>query len=347
MKLLPFGHCLALAAFALTGLLNADAALARAEYKIATGPEQGTAFRVGRDLGKWVAPAADLDLTALPSDGSLENIQRLRYEVGVKFALVQSDVYQSLLDRAATGDRAAEQLIRPLRIILPLYDEEIYFVARADAPFNYVHEIRDQRINAGPQKSDSALTAATVYRALFGERIGEDRISNFSNEEALIRLVTDKSVDVVVLVAGQPSKLLADMKPEAGKYIKLLHVDPKAPDSVKVAKGYSTQIIRAANYPHLLTDDVPALAVKSVLVTYDYDVKNTQSNMIRFARSLCQNFARLKQEGHAKWQHVNLELPSLPKGWSYYPPVEHELRSCGKNSRAKMPGKRPNAVRRQ
>jgi TRAP-type uncharacterized transport system substrate-binding protein len=208
MKLPPVRHCLGLVALGITCVFNTDAALARAEYKIATGPEQATSFRVGRDLGKWVAPAADMDLVALPSGGSLENIQRLRYEAGVKFALVQSDVYQSLVERAATGDKPTEQLIKPLRVILPLYDEEIYFVARADAPFNYIHEIKDQHINVGPQQSDSALTAATLYRTVFGERITDDHVSNFSNEEALIRLVTDRSVDVVVLVAGQPSKLL-------------------------------------------------------------------------------------------------------------------------------------------
>ena len=87
--------------------------------------------------------------------------------------------------------------------------------------------------------------------------------------------------------------------------------------------------------------------MKSILVTYDYDVKNTQSYMSRFARSLCTNFAKLKQEGHAKWQQVSLELPALPKGWSYYPPAARELRSCGKNPRAKTPAKRAAPVKRQ
>ena len=34
------------------------------------------------------------------SAGSAENVQRLRHEPGVKFALVQSDVYQAFLDQA-------------------------------------------------------------------------------------------------------------------------------------------------------------------------------------------------------------------------------------------------------
>jgi TRAP-type uncharacterized transport system substrate-binding protein len=43
----------------------------------------------------------------LPSAGSAENVQRLRYEPGVKFAMVQSDVYQAFLDLAASGNAEA------------------------------------------------------------------------------------------------------------------------------------------------------------------------------------------------------------------------------------------------
>ena len=47
-----------------------------------------------------------------------------------------------------------------------------------------------------------------------------------TNEEALVKLTVDKSLDVVVVVAGQPAKLLVDMKPEARQLIKLLKFDP-------------------------------------------------------------------------------------------------------------------------
>ena len=59
-------------------------------------------------------------------------LDRLRYKPGVKFALVQSDVYQAFLDQAAAGNKEAGNIIRPLRVIMPLYNEEIYFVVRAD-----------------------------------------------------------------------------------------------------------------------------------------------------------------------------------------------------------------------
>src|SRR5580765_1223666 len=73
MTLLRFALALALwLAFA-----HADSAVA---YKIVTASERGTYIQIGRDLAKFVAPDAEIDLEVLPSVGSAENVQRLRYE---------------------------------------------------------------------------------------------------------------------------------------------------------------------------------------------------------------------------------------------------------------------------
>ena len=77
------------------------------EYKIVTASERGTYIQIGRDLARFVAPDAGIKLDVLPSAGSAENVRRLRYEPGVKLAMVQSDVYQAFLDQAAEGNAEA------------------------------------------------------------------------------------------------------------------------------------------------------------------------------------------------------------------------------------------------
>ena len=155
------------AAFSVHGTL----ALAAAEYKIVTASERGTYIQIGKNLAQFIAPLADIELEALPSAGSAENVKRLRYEPGVKLALVQSDVYQAFLDLAASGNAEARDMIRPLRVIMPLYNEEIYFLVREDSPMNYVHEIRNAKINAGELGSGTALTTTTLYRLMFNTPI--------------------------------------------------------------------------------------------------------------------------------------------------------------------------------
>lgn len=312
-----------------TGLVcHASAAIAAVEYKIVTASERGTYIKIGRDLAQFVAPSADIKLEALPSAGSADNARRLRYEPGVKLALVQSDVYQSFVDLAAGGNAAARTLIRPLRVILPLYNEEIHFVVRADSERNFIHEINNAKLNAGEQGSGTALTSATLYRLMFGQPMPDASTSYLSNEEALAKLVTDKTIDVVAVVAGQPAKLFVDMKPESRKLIKLLKFDPNHSSSKEVLKTYFPADVRAVNYPNLLTTDIPGLAVKAFLVTYDFQRKDTEGHMRNMARSLCQNFGVLQEKGHPKWREVELALPDLGRGWFYYPPTTRELRSC-------------------
>lgn len=303
-------------------------AFAAADYKIVTASERGTYIKIGRDLAQFVAPSADIKLDALPSAGSAENVRLLRYEPGVKLALVQSDVYQSFLDLAAGGNAAARTIIGPLRVIMPLYNEEIYFIVRADSERNFIHEIKNAKINAGEQGSGTALTSATLYRLMFGEPMPDANASYASNEEALAKLVTDKTIDVVAVVAGQPAKLLVDMKPESRKLIKLLKFDPKHPSSEAALKTYFQASVLASNYPNLLTADIPGLAVKAFLVTYDFQRKDTEGKLRKMARSLCQNFGALQEKGHPKWREVELALPDLGRGWFYYPPTSREIRSC-------------------
>ena len=142
------------------------------------------------------------------------------------------------------------------------------------------------------------------------------------------RLVTDKSVDVVIIVAGQPAKVLSDMQPEAKALIKLLKFDPKQAASQEALKVYFPATVRTSSYPNLLAEDVPSLAVKAFLVTYNYDQAHTQRYLADFAHSLCTNFSKLQAEGHPKWKEVKLEMPEVGSGWTYYPYTSRQIQSC-------------------
>jgi uncharacterized protein len=251
----------------------------------------------------------------------------MRYEPGVKLALVQSDVYQAFVDMAHEGNGDADQVIRPLRLIMPLYDEEIHFVTRADSPLRYIQDIRNHVISVGLIGSGTAQSSYTLYRLMFGESLPESNARHLSNEDALAQLIAGK-IEVAVIIAGQPAKLFQDMNPELLHEIRLLKFDPHAPQSTRAQQVYFPATIRASSYPNWLTEDSPTLTVKAFLVTYDYGQRSTVANLDRFARSLCENFDTLQTSGHPKWKQVRLDLPALGKGWRYYSPMERTLRSC-------------------
>jgi TRAP transporter TAXI family solute receptor len=308
--------------------LTCSTALAEpAHYKIVTGPERGTYIQIGQDLAKWVAQPAGIDLEVVPSKGSAENVQQLRYEPGVKLALVQSDVYQAYLDMAKAGNEEAGMTIRPLRLILPLYNEEIYFVVRNDSPMKTINEIKDKTISVGLIGSGTAQSANTIYRLMFGSPIPDANVQHLSNEDALAALIV-KKIDVAIVVAGQPAKLFTDMDPELLQQIRFLRVDSSAPETERAEQTYFPDTIHVASYPNWLKEDVPTFTVKAFLVTYDYGLRGTVVSLDRFADSLCTNFDALQQNGHPKWKEVKLDLPNLGKGWQYYPPMEKALRAC-------------------
>ena len=313
--------------------MSQGAAQAAMEYKIVTADTRGTYFAIGNDLAKLVAPAADIALEVVPTDGSAHNIRLLREAPGVKFAIVQADVYQAFVDRAA-GDRSASanreaaRIIGPLRVILPLYNTEIHYVARADSPLNYLHDLKDARVNGGLVGSGAAFITHTLYRMMFDSSMPETNASYLPNAEALVKLITDKSIDVAVVAAGQPAPIIANMKPEAQQYIKLLKFDPSHPSSKRPLTIYAPATVRATSYPNILKENFTTISVGAFLVTYDYNLQTTVNHLIRFSRALCENFAALQAKGHPKWKEVALELPRLNKGWTYYPPTTRELRTC-------------------
>jgi TRAP transporter TAXI family solute receptor len=298
------------------------------DYKIATASEKGTYYAIGKDLAKFVAPDAKIQLEVMPTSGSAENVKLLRYEPGFKFAVVQADVFQAFIDKAGTGNTDAARMIRPLRVILPLYNTEIHYIVRADSPMNSLHDIKDARINGGILGSGAALITHTLYRMMFGGPIPEAQASYLANEEALVKLIGDKSVDVVVVAAGQPAPLIANMRPEAQKYIKLLKFDPQHASSKQPLTVYSYATVNVNSYPHLIKEPFTTIAVGAYLVTYDFNMSYTVNHLIRFGRSLCQNFRVLQEKGHPKWREVDLSLPALGPGWTYYEPTTRAIRAC-------------------
>ena len=296
---------------------------------IADGSERGTSAQVIRGIATFVAKPADIEFDVRNSAGSSDTLARLREGSGQQFALLPADVAEAYLGAAARGSIEAGRRFAPIRVIAPLHEEDIYFLARSDSPLNFVHEIENARINIGPPGSSTALTVTTLYRLMFDATI-EERNSRFlSHQDALVKL-TEQAVDVVALVSPHPARLLADMKPEARRFVKLLKFDPAHPGAGKALKVYAVKTIPAANYPNLLVEDLPALAVRIYLVSHG----RNDALQMRFAESWCQNLTRLRTEGPPGLNGLELGLQQLPSGWNYSRPFELGLRACMEGKRA-------------
>jgi TRAP-type uncharacterized transport system substrate-binding protein len=213
-------------------------------------------------------------------------------------------------------------------VVTPLYTEEIHAIARRDSPLSFMHELREARINVGPDPGNRGLTAARLYQRMFGTPISPANVSTLSDEAALNRLVKDKSLDVVLIVAGQPAKWLKDLPPDLAQSLKVLKLDRNHPLGQKAIEAYLPATLHAASYGKWLSQDVPTLATIAFLVTLDYTNSAAAQRLDAFLRAVCRNMPALRQQGHPKWREVQLGL-ELETGWPYHPAVKSAFESCG------------------
>lgn len=320
----------ALAAFWwLAALLTFQAFAAHAADRLPlwTGPEREIQPQMGRDIARLVARPAGIALTVDSAAGPAEGLQRLRDASRLALALLPSDTLPAYREAAEGGNSEAGRLTAPLRVIASLHGEDIYFIVRSDAAYDALQDIRDARINVGPLKGGAALSVLTLYRLLFGGPAQEGNLSFNDAEEALVKLITDRTVDVVAFTSPQPSRLLANMKAEARRFVKLLKFDAHHPASQAILQRYEATTLRAANYPHLLNEDIPGLSNRIYLVAYGQRSDDDEL-LTRFARAWCRNLPRLHEEGHPKWREIEPVLAALKQGWQYARPVAQEMARC-------------------
>lgn len=298
---------------------------------VAAGTESSTNAQIVSDIAKHIGQAANIKLDLQNATGSPDALMKLRDGRGLQFGIVQSDSAEAYLGAAARGNIEADQLFAPVRVIAPLHHENLYFIVRKGSPLNFIHEIENARINLGTRRSGTALTTATLYRLMYGKSIPDQLVSFFTHRDALIKL-TEQAIDVVVLVAPQPARVLAEMKPEAREFVKFLKFDPGNPVAALATKIYTPATISQASYPNLLTEDLPALAVRMYLISYG----GNDTLQARFARAWCQNLSELRSDGHPALRELEPSPPPLVPRWQYSIPFERALLACREGKEAPL-----------
>ncbi|RYF11011.1 MAG: hypothetical protein EOO40_04090 [Deltaproteobacteria bacterium] len=287
-----------------------------------------TTLQLAVDVAQLIGPGARLNVTPVTTDGWAASLAALTVQPRV--AIVRYDLLQAVL---RVPDAAP---VPPLEIVAPLTAEPVYFVARADSPLRYIHEIKAKVINIGPQNSARALTAATVYRDMFASAVPASRLSRLDEDAALNELSGGHSIDVVVVVGALPQSWLGRLGKADASRFKLLELDASRPASRRVVRTFLPMDIEAGAlgaFPH---GPATTLSVMSFLVTSpgasdDHD--GHDSAMASLARSLCAQLPALRREPGGAWRGVQPEL-QLEVGWPYSNAARTELASCTSSPKA-------------
>jgi hypothetical protein len=274
------------------------------ERNIMTGGPTGTYIRIGQDMAALGAQCG-LTLNVMESAGSLENFVGVRKRRNTQFGIVQSDVLEYLKTFEA-NDAEIQDAVRGVRIMFPLYNEEVHVLARSG--LSGIRDLEGQRVAIGVKDSGTFLTASLILDIL---QVKDAERLPLNPDQALPKLQAGE-IDAFFYVAGAPASLFAkaDIDPDKFHFLPIT----EAP----LLATYTETSIPGGTYG-FQREAVDLVAVKAVLMTYDYDPnrnayhRESCTTVSDFSSLVLNNMERLRETGHPKWKSV--DLTALPPGW--------------------------------
>ncbi len=281
---------------------RAEAAEPTAVPSIATGKPTGTYIRFGHDIAD-LAGRFGLELAAVPSAGSLENVEAVLRRPNTPLAIVQSDVLDFVASFA--DDPELRDTASLMRMVFPLYTEEVHVLAGPG--IGSLTDLTGKRVAVGAPNSGTLLTSTLVLAAA-GVVPGEE--VEIDTDEALAAL-RERRVDAMFYVAGRPAPLFDHgVAAEDG-----LHLVPITDPAV--TELYPPVTIPGRTYAWQ-ESEVATVGVRSVLMTYAYGKNSPYQRAAcetvgKVARMISSNLDWLRGsgEGHPKWQEVDLNAEQV------------------------------------
>lgn len=291
---------------ALVVLAAASSAVAATELGLITGGEKGTYYQFGLNL-QTLGRQHGFALTVHNSKGSIENVHAVYERPGVQMGIVQSDVL-AFVSRVQS-DPVLRRIARKTRMVFPLYNEEVHILGRKD--ITTFDDLAGRRVAIGREGSGNYLTARLLFNV---SEVAPAEMLTIDTDEALAALKAGR-IDAMFYVAGYPVKLFAEgVSP--GDDLALVPITNKS-----ITEFYPPAEIPAGTYG-FQTAAVPTVAVKSVLISFDFRRRDCES-VGKFAKTISDNLAWLQKNGHPKWKSVDLNYPL--RGWEQYDCVRKYL----------------------
>lgn len=198
------------------------------------------------------------------------------------------------LKRAAAGAQ-----IHPVRVLASLGTEPIQVLVRSDSRLHYLHELEGKRIDVGPADGSRALTAALLYRKMFGAPMQAPQAVSTMAPEAVQRLLHDQGLDAVLMLGAQARTVLAALTEDERRALRPLTLQRDRDASRRAMQDYLPMTWTDADGKR-----VPGLASLFFLVATGTEDASETHRLDLFASSLCEQLGRLQRDGDPGWREV-------------------------------------------
>ncbi|WP_394707064.1 TAXI family TRAP transporter solute-binding subunit [uncultured Desulfobacter sp.] len=284
---------------------------------IITGGKKGTYFQFGLNLMK-LGKKYGYNIHVYNSRGSVENVYAVYKRPKTQMGIVQSDVLAFVLK--VKSNEVLKRIAKKTKMVFPLYNEEIHLLGKTEVVS--FDDLENRRVAVGKEGSGTYLTAKLLFEI---SGIKPAQTLAVGTEKALFMLKSG-NIDAMFYVAGFPVALFSEHV-TAGDGLHIVPIGNKS-----ITEFYPIAQIPAGTYPWQ-SQAISTVAVKAVLVSFNFRGNNCDY-VGEFANIVYDNLDWLQQNGHPKWQSVDLDYPL--KGWEQYDCVK-KYRTSGDSGETNQP----------
>lgn len=275
-----------LASLALAGALSIPAFSAQF-ITIGTGGVTGTYYPTGGAICKMVnklKKETGIRCSVESTGGSVYNVNTIQAGE-LDFGIAQSDtVFQ-----AYNGEgKFAGKAITELRSAIAIYPELLAFVVNKESGIKTLADIKGKKVNVDVPGSGTRMTTEIVLDAV-GIKMSDLALVNELKSTEGPTMLQDNKIDGYFGVFGHPTANIKDAASSTD--IDLVPVDGPAIDALIAKYPYYAKGIISGTFYQGVTNDVPSIGVKAVLVTSD---KVSEKVVYTVVKTILNNFGEFK-----------------------------------------------------
>ena len=301
---------------------------AEEQYTLATATAGGTYYPIGVAISTLVKfelfPDDGIDVVAIPTAGSGENIELLRNNES-QFAIISGlAAYQAA---GGLGKFEKDGPFDGFRAIGSLWRSTDHFVLRSE--FAKSGTLDDLSNAVGQPASFGKENSGTILKnSLLLERLGTP-VNDFEllheGYKGSVKLFAEGAVSVMNLSAGVPVSAVSDTLSKAGSDAVLLEVTDEQLKRLDAGTGlWSREIIPAGTYPGQ-TEDVASIATPNILAVRS----DTPDDVVyRLTKTIFDNLDKL-QSLHSAAKQIDVDQAAVGLPVPMHPGAERYFQERG------------------
>jgi TRAP transporter TAXI family solute receptor len=262
-------------------LICSCAAKADDSIGISTDPVGMSYYTLGMQL-KSACP--QLPINIITSNGGVSNLANLFTSNDVQFACV---AYDTMWMR----DRTDPDKMKKVRVVMPLNYNTIHLIVNVNSGIKDLMDLAGRRVNKGPVGSGTNVTS-TIIMLKTGLKFTE---STYSQADAIKKLMAGQ-LDAIFYASAIPADALTAIGKDGDGVIKMVTLSHPA------LNNFYTQVDIPANVYPWQSSSVGTLAVKNLLVTYNYQTALRQQQVADLTQCIVDKLPELQD--NAIWREV-------------------------------------------